>query len=101
MRADKPLTFGRALRDLRRGYRVTQRTLAALAGIDTAILSRLETGEARYPPNVETIQKLIAAMELDQAHADTLFTLAGRLPPDVEKKLLSTPKLFKRIRSAK
>lgn len=94
------LTFGHALRRVRGGKGITQRTLAEMTGIDTAILSRLETGEARYLPNAETIQKIINALQLDQAHADTLFMLAGRLPPDVEKKLLSRPQLFKRIRNA-
>ena len=98
---DNALTFGHALRCLRGGKGITQRVLAARAGMDAAMLSRIETGEARYLPNVETIQKFIDAMGLDQAHADTLFTLAGRLPPDVEKKLLSMPQFFKRIRNAK
>jgi transcriptional regulator with XRE-family HTH domain len=99
--AQHALTFGHALRCLRGGKSITQRALATMTGMDAAMLSRLETGEARYLPNVETIQRFIDALQLDQAHADTLFTLAGRLPPDVEKQLLSKPHLFKRIRNAK
>lgn len=78
----------------------SQRGLAASLKMDTAFLSRIENDVLNYPPSVETIQRVIKALRLTQVESDTLFTLANRLPPDVENKLLSKPQLFERIRRA-
>ena len=93
-------SFGFKLRSLRGSRAITQRELSARKGIDTGLLSRMETGEARYLPNVETIQRLIRALDLSQSEADSLYVLARRIPPDVEDKILAKPELFARIRKA-
>lgn len=64
------------LRRRRAELGLSARRLAERAGLHHAALSRIESGERR--PNPETLQRLSAALELDEAD---LFALAGyRLP---------------------
>lgn len=94
------MTFGLKLKMLRGGRAVSQRALAETLKIDTAYLSRIETGAAVYTPNVETIQNISKALKLSRSEADELYVLANKLPPDIAEKLLSRPELFQRIRKA-
>jgi transcriptional regulator with XRE-family HTH domain len=94
------MTFGGKLKRLRGGRAVSQRALALALKIDAAYLSRLETGESKYTPSVGMIQRIVKALKLSRAEADELFVLAKKLPPDVERKLLSKPELFEKVRRA-
>lgn len=76
----------------------SQRGLAALLKMDAAYLSRIENNAPNHTPSAESIQRIIKALRLTQAEADALFTLASRLPPDIESKLLSKPQLFEKVR---
>lgn len=94
------MTFGSKLKELRGLRGATQRGLAALLNMDAAYLSRIENDIPNHLPSTETIQKIIKALKLSRAESDALFTLAKRLPPDVESKLLSRPQLYERVRRA-
>lgn len=68
--------------------------------MDPAYLSRIESDVPNHTPGVETISRMIKALELQQKDADALFVAAKRLPPDILAKLIEQPKLFSRIRRA-
>jgi transcriptional regulator with XRE-family HTH domain len=92
------MNFGTKLKHLRMEAHLSQTALAAAVDMDTAYLSRIETGALPYSPTVETITKLVRALKLHTAKADELFIAAGRIPPDVEEALLSTPDLLPKVR---
>ena len=94
------MTFGQHLRYLRSAREVSQRQLAALLDMDPAYLSRVEHDHQQYVPNLDTLKRIVKALDLQQKDADGLFVAAGRLPPDVHAKLLQQPRLFSRIRRA-
>lgn len=94
------MTFGSKLKELRGNRGATQRRLAASLSMDAAYLCKIESDSLGCLPSAETIQKMIKALRLTQAEGDTLFTLANKLPPDVENKLLSRPQLFEKVRRA-
>lgn len=92
------MTFGYKLKELRMARGASQRGLAALLKMDAAYLSRIENDVPNHMPSAETIQRIIKALRLTQTEGDMLFTLASRLPPDIESKLLSKPQLFEKVR---
>lgn len=92
------MDFGTKLKHFRMEAHLSQRELAAAVGMDTAYLSRIETGSLGYAPTVDTINKFITALELPRAKADELFLAAGRIPPDVESALLAAPNLLPKVR---
>jgi hypothetical protein len=68
--------------------------------MDPAYLSRVEHDHQQYVPNLDTLKRIIEALDLQQKDADGLFVAAGKLPPDIHAKLLDQPRLFSRIRKA-
>ena len=91
--AQRQITFGQKLRQLRKDKNLTQRELAKKVarglwaqgrrGFDFTYLSKIENGKAA-PPSVRTIQQLAKVLGVS---ADELVTLAGRVPPDFGKTL--------------
>lgn len=94
------MTFGQHLRHLRAAREVSQRRLAQLLDMDAAYLSRVEHDHQQYVPNLDTLKRIVKALDLQQKDADGLFVAAGKLPPDIHAKLLRQPALFTRIRRA-
>lgn len=94
------MSFGRKLKSLRVSGGLTQRELAALLEMDAAYLSRIENDKPNHTPEAATIGRVIKALNLERVEADRLFALAGKVPPDVLKKMLGKPELFERIRRA-
>lgn len=92
------MDFGTKLRHLRMEAHLSQRDLAAAVEMDTAYLSRIETGAHQYSPSVETIKKFVDALKLPQGKSDELYLTAGRIPPDVESALLTSPGLLPKVR---
>ena len=88
------------MRYLRSAREVSQKRLAGLLDIDQAYLSRVENDHQQYVPNLETLKRIVKALDLQQKDADGLFVAARKLPPDVHAKLLEQPQLFSRIRKA-
>jgi transcriptional regulator with XRE-family HTH domain len=94
------MTFGQQLKYFRSAREISQRRLAETLDVDPAYLSRVEHDQPYHVPNLETLNKIIKALDLQQKEADALFVAAKRLPPDVQAKLLERPQLFSRIRKA-
>jgi len=68
--------------------------------MDPAYLSRVEHDHQQYVPNLDTLKRIVKALDLQQKDADGLFVAARKLPPDIHTKLLDHPQLFSRIRKA-
>lgn len=96
MRERKP--FGKLLRETRRGLGVTQKELCARVEMDTAYLSRLETGA--HNPSRQTVRRLATALELDETRTEGLILAAGRLPERYELTLLERPVMLELIAHA-
>lgn len=94
------MKFGKQLKRLRAAREISQRELAERLEMDRAYLCRIESDTPNHTPGVETISRIIKALELHEQGADDLFIAAKRLPPDILAKLLEQPRLFSRIRRA-
>lgn len=94
------MTFGSTLREIRAARNITQRELAALIQMDAAYLSRIENDVPNHTPGPTTIDKMGKALGLKVREVDELYAQAGKVPPDVLKKLLAKPQLFAKIRRA-
>jgi transcriptional regulator with XRE-family HTH domain len=81
--------FGALLKSLREKRSVSQSKLAERAEFDHSYVSRLESG-ARMPTR-EAVDRLGAAMGLEQPQLDSLLAAAGFLPRDVSSLLSSEP----------
>jgi transcriptional regulator with XRE-family HTH domain len=67
----------------RRAAGLRREELAALAGISTDYLTRLEQGRATAP-SVQVVQSLAQALRLSDAERDLLYQLAGHAAPGAE-----------------
>jgi transcriptional regulator with XRE-family HTH domain len=83
------IEFGRLLKGLREGRRVSQSKLAERADFDHSYVSRLESG-ARMPTR-EAVERLARALGLAQTESDALLAAAGFLPRDVASLLSDEP----------
>lgn len=81
-----PVNFGQRVRDLRKTRGLTQRELAARAGVSCAYISKLETGSLT-PPRHKVIHSLARTLGATEAETDELFGLAGKLPPDLARRV--------------
>lgn len=73
-------SFGRALRDSRRGAGITQRELAERAGVDFSYVSKLEND--RLPaPAADTVVRFC---EIIGVPAERLLALSRKIPSDVQ-----------------
>ncbi|HEY9695641.1 MAG TPA: helix-turn-helix transcriptional regulator [Oculatellaceae cyanobacterium] len=95
-------TFGKIIRQARKGKELSQRELAKLVGVDYTYLSKLENDHAGYPPSEDVINKLAVHLNLNE---DELRHLAGRITPDdtkifeeLVKKYKQVPTLLRRMR---
>ena len=92
------MTFGHKLKSLRGVRVVSQKELAARLDMDTAYLSRIESDAPNHTPSATSIQRIVTALQLTRSEADELYVLAWKLPPDVETKLISKPRLLDKVR---
>lgn len=97
-------TFGKIIRQARRGKGYSQRDLAKLIGVDYTYLSKLENDHAGYPPSEDVIESLARHLDLTD-RTDDLKRLAGRITPDdakvfeeLVKKYQQMPALLRRMR---
>lgn len=75
------LGFGEYLRELRKRAGLSQRELAARAGIDFTYLSKIENGRVDPPAEV-TLRALAAAVETEP---EDLLARARKLPSDLKR----------------
>jgi transcriptional regulator with XRE-family HTH domain len=85
------VTFGGWLRRRRTARRMSQRALAAAAGVSPSLLSRVECGEKRLSP--EAAARVAAALGEDPT---VLRLRAGALPDAAIKKIQQDPEGFLR-----
>lgn len=75
------MTFGEALKNLRREANISQRTLADEAGVDFSYVSKLENG--RLPaPAADTVVRICEVLGVPP---ERLLSLAGKLPTEVQE----------------
>lgn len=74
-------TFGAALRVRRRASGLSQRELAARAGLDFSYISKLENGRIP-PPSADTVLRLAKILD---APPDELLALVGKLPSNIHQ----------------
>jgi len=79
-------TFGYALRELRRGAKLSQRELANRIGVDFSYISKIEN-ERLPPPSADTIVEICAVLN---AKPEELLALTGKIPTNVQKSLSSS-----------
>lgn len=70
-------TFGRRIKELRQQRGLTQRQLAAGAGVDFTYLSKIENDRLEHTPSIKAIQDLARALDVDELE---LMELANKLP---------------------
>lgn len=87
--------LGMLLREQRKYLGLGLRELAAAARISPTYLSRVETGKESSPPSEDVLLRLARRLALEP---DAVLTAAGRLPADIERWLLSSPKLVPALR---
>lgn len=71
-------SFGEALFAIRNFYGVSRKTIHRDTGIQTATLSRLESGAAL--PSRETVDRLVSGLRLELGPAARLYLAAGFIP---------------------
>lgn len=88
-------TFGTRLLALRQARGITRRDLAARVQLSENYLEKLERGY-NAPPSAATLQVLARVL----GAGDELFLLAGKLPPDLDKRLCRDALLLQVLRVA-
>lgn len=76
-------TFGHYLYELRKKRNLTQKDLAKKTSIEVTYLSKLESNRS-VQPKEETIEGLSKALDLSEEERMKLYSLAKRLPPELE-----------------
>jgi len=76
------MTFGSHIRGLRRERGLTQRDVAAAAGIDFSYISKLENDRLPHTPSAKTIAMLATVFDTNELE---LLQLAGKLPPELAR----------------
>ncbi|MDP9257805.1 MAG: helix-turn-helix domain-containing protein [Actinomycetota bacterium] len=76
------MTFGEHIRGLRHERGLTQRDVAAAAGVDFSYISKLENGRLPHTPSAKTIAVLATALDANELE---LLQLAGKLPPELAR----------------
>jgi len=89
-------TFGQKLRALRRAVNVTQRKLAERVGVDFSYISKLEN-DRLPPPSADTVVKICKALSVTP---DELLAASGKMPPQVQQSIVSSPAAIQFLRSA-
>jgi transcriptional regulator with XRE-family HTH domain len=91
------MTFGEALRTLRREAGISQRDLAERVGVDFSYISKLENGHLPAPA-ADTVVKICSALGVPP---ERLLSLTGKLPTDVQETVGGSPAAQQFLRDAK
>ncbi len=90
------MTFGEALKTLRREANVSQRTLADRVGVDFSYISKVENGHLP-PPAADTVVRIC---EMLGVPPERLLSLTGKLPTEVREAVGGSPAAQQFMRSA-
>lgn len=93
---EKDMTFGEALRTLRREAGISQRALADGAGVDFSYISKLENGHLPAPA-ADTVVKICKVLAVPP---ERLLSLTGKLPTDVQEAVGGSPAAQQFMRDA-
>lgn len=80
------MDFGDKIKQLRTEKDITQADLADAAGIDVTYLSKIENNHMN-PPSHDTIVKIADKLGINE---DELLLAAGKIPDDVQEKIISS-----------
>ncbi len=89
--------LGDRIKRLRKQRELGLRETALKLDISPSYLSLIETGQVKTPPAAKVIADIAALLEDD---FDGLMLLAGRVPEDIEDKLVADPALTTFLRTA-
>jgi len=89
--------LGERIKRLRKELEFGLRETAKKLGISASYLSQIETGQLKTPPAPKVLEDL---SKLLGDNFDTLLLLAGRVPEDIEVKLVSDHALTTFLRTA-
>ena len=89
-------TFGQKLRALRRATSITQRKLAERVGVDFSYISKLEN-DRLPPPAANTVVKICEALGVTP---DELLAASGKIPPQIQQSIGSSPAAIQFLRGA-
>ena len=93
------MTFGHALKTLRRSKEVSQRELAARVNIDFSYISKIEN-DRMQPPAADTIEKLCEALGATANERDQLLAMTGKVPSSMKETLGTSPAALQFMREA-
>jgi len=94
------IKFGTKIKELRQAKDLTLKELSEKSGIGITYLSKIENNKTGIPA-IETIKKLIAALDVNKEMQEELFRLAKQLPPDIQDSVTKSKALFDVFRAAK
>lgn len=86
-------TFGQRIREARQQKGYSQRSLAALVGVNYTYLSKIENDRSEYPPKEDVIQSLAKHLDLD---ATELSYLSGRISTEDAKAVQELAKKYQK-----
>jgi transcriptional regulator with XRE-family HTH domain len=75
------MTFGQLLKEHRRNINISQRELAKRINVDFSYISKIENDHLP-PPAANTI---VAICEVLEISSETLLSIAGKIPDDIQK----------------
>ncbi len=90
------MSFGRRIRELRRGKNLTLRALAGKLKVTFTYLSKIENQKLSFGefPSDDLIVKLAKALDADP---DELLLLAEKIPEAIRKRVLERPDVFRKM----
>jgi transcriptional regulator with XRE-family HTH domain len=89
--------LGDRIKRLRKERDLGLREAALKLGISASYLSLIETGQVKTPPAPKVIEDMAKLLDDD---FDKLLLLAGRVPEDIETRLVADPALTTFLRTA-
>lgn len=88
--------FGTTLKKLRKQKRITQRDLAERIGVDFTYISKIENGQLKNTPAIQTIEKIADVLEADP---NELILLADKIPTEFKELIMKDELAVRFLRS--
>lgn len=101
---DKPMTFGRYIREKRLARDMTMREICSSMALSLPYMSDIEN-DRRHPMDKERLAKLMHILNLDEKEQQELYDLAGRaretISPDLTDYIMDTEEVRIALRTAR